>query len=237
MSKQSTNFFRFSSAKDQSIYSNTRKNFLSYSQCDELAKRGLYDQRLRDNQRIGVEDLFCMLPACITKKDDAADATLYVLYVYKSAWDIPIIVYKNPRQYDDVLISFAADDHADSNGCGSIVDALYDMICWVDDNYSALLDEFKWNVRRSLNIYHHVPMNDYHYIRYSVETVDNEKGIITLPIDEYSAWEDLMHRESDDECIDYLKNVYHLSSNYTNVKFIDIFSDDEHTLIGYRKIG
>lgn len=92
MSKQSTNFFRFSTANDQSIYSNTRKNFLSYSQCDELAKRGLYDQRLRDNQRIGVEDLFCMLPACITKKNDNG-STLYTLYMYKSAWDIPIIVY------------------------------------------------------------------------------------------------------------------------------------------------
>lgn len=238
MTKHATNFFRFSTANDQSIFSNTRKNFLSYSQCDELTKRGLYDQRLRDNQRIGVEDLFCMLPACITKIDDSTAATIYVLYVYKSAWDIPIVAYKNPRKHDDVLISFAADDYMiESGGYGGMVDALYSMICWVDDNYSELLDEFKWNVRRSLNIYHHVPMNDYHYIRYSVETVDGEKGIITLPIEEYSAWEDLMYRECDDECIEYLKNVYHLSSNYTNVKFIDIFSDDEHTLVGYHKIG
>lgn len=237
MSKATTNFFRFSTAKHQSIYSNTRKNFLSYSQCDELCRRGLYDNRLRDNQRISVEDLFCILPACIVRGNDDGGATLYTLYMYKSAWDTPIIVYKNPKQYDDVLVSFAADDHADSNGCGSIIDALYHMICWVDDNYSDLLEEFKWHLRKSLNIYYHVPMNDYHYIRYSVETVDKEKGIITLPIDEFSAWEDLMNRECDDECIEYLKNVYHLSSNYTNVKFIDIFDGDEYTLIGYHKVG
>lgn len=238
MAKHITDFFNLSTAKFQAIHGNKRKNFLSFAQCDELNRRGLFDARLRDNERIGVEDLFCMLPACITKTNDCAGATLYVLYVYKSAWDVPVIAYKNPREYNDVLFSSCADDTAtdDKTYCGSMVDALYNAIIWLDDNYPMYLEKFKWTLKYQLDVYCIEPMNDWHYIRFSFKNNnDNTKYIGTLSINNYDDWEDLMNRECDDECVEYIKNVFN-GDKISDIKFIELFNGDNSVMIGAHQI-
>ena len=230
MTSKTTNFFNLSTVKNQAVYGNNRKNFLGWKQETELAERGLLDVRLRDNTRIGVEDLMCLLPACISVNN-----TMYTLKIYKTAWDIPAVAYKNCKDYCDVLISSVADDFADEkiNYCGSLVDVLFNVLCQVDDKYPHLLKEAKWTLRYQLHMYCNAPMNEFHYVNFEyIKTTNGLRYKCTMDIPEYDWWITLNdHRDTDAYLLEYLRDIRGWS-NIDEVSMTNLFIDDDQVRIG-----
>ena len=113
----------------------------------ELEKIGLANIKERNSHRecgYGVEELLQILPACI-----AVDGWCYCLKLYKSAFDVQHIAYvahKNPKTgVADYLHSIGCDDvmPKDESYSGHLVDALFEMVLWVNNNYKEYLTEHK----------------------------------------------------------------------------------------------
>ena len=92
-------------------------------------------------------DMMQILPACIVK-----DKIIYCLRVYKNVFDVQCVAYY--KNGDDWLYGVAVDDISNGelpNQCGHLVDALYDLILWVNENYPQELQEFKDKLNHYVN--------------------------------------------------------------------------------------
>ena len=123
------------------------RNTLNIQQMLELEKLGLCVLSERDKHtepHFGVEELFQILPACIL-----VDGWLYSLKLYKSVFDVQHIAYvahKNPKTgVVEHLHSIGCDDviPKDESYNGHLVDALFEMVLWVNNNHKEYLAEYK----------------------------------------------------------------------------------------------
>lgn len=123
------------------------RNTLNIQQMLELEKLGLCVLSERDKHtdpHFGVEELLQILPACIV-----VDGWCYCLRVYKSAFDVQHIAYiahKNPKTgFADYLHSIGCDEvmPKDESYNGHLVDALFEMVLWVNSNHKEYLAEYK----------------------------------------------------------------------------------------------
>ena len=128
---------------------NTR-NCLTTAQMQNLNDLGLVVIADRDCHRecnFGVEELMQILPSCIVK-----DKTLYSLRIYKNAFDVQCVAYY--RNGDDWLYGIAVDEIPNTEyplHSGHLIDALYNVLLWVNDNYPEELAEDKEKV-----MHHHL---------------------------------------------------------------------------------
>lgn len=124
---------------------NTR-NQLTSSQMYKLHDLGLVVIADRDKHRecdFGVEELLQILPACIV-----SDGSLYSLRIYKNAFDVQCVAYY--KNGDDWLYGVAVDDIPNPeypNQSGHLVDAIYDVLLWVNDVFPEELAEYKEKVK------------------------------------------------------------------------------------------
>jgi hypothetical protein len=123
------------------------RNTLNIQQMLKLEELGLCNLKERDKHTeysFGVEELMQILPACIV-----VDGWCYCLKLYKSAFDVQHIAYvahKNPKTgVADYLHSVGCDDvmPQDESYNGHLVDALFEMVLWVNNNYKEYLAEYK----------------------------------------------------------------------------------------------
>lgn len=123
------------------------RNTLNIQQMLELEKLGLCVLSERDKHtepHFGVEELLQILPSCIM-----VDGLLYSLKLYKSAFDvqhIAYVAYKVPKTgLSDYLHSVGCDDvmPKDESYNGHLVDALFEMVLWVNSNHKECFDEYK----------------------------------------------------------------------------------------------
>ena len=123
------------------------RNTLNIQQMMELEKLGLCVFSERDKhteQNFGVEELFQILPSCIL-----VDGWLYCLKLYKSVFEVQHIAYvahKNPKTgATEHLHSIGCDDvmPQDESYNGHLVDALFEMVLWVNNNHKEYLAEYK----------------------------------------------------------------------------------------------
>ena len=114
---------------------NTR-NTLTIEQMCKLHELGLaYIAERNDHKEscFGVEELLQILPSCIVDDDK-----LYSLHIYKNSFNVQCVAYKRDRIF---LYSLLLDEIPISENCGHLVDALYNCLLWVNDNYP---NELAW---------------------------------------------------------------------------------------------
>lgn len=127
-----------------SYHKKNTRNTLTIDQMVQLSKLGLADIKERNSHRImgyGVEELLQILPACIV-----VDGNMYVLRVYKTAFDVIAVGYKNPKEGGKYLYSKCCDDITNEdnpNQSGHLIDVLFDILIFVNSQYPQELEEFK----------------------------------------------------------------------------------------------
>lgn len=127
-----------------SYHKKNTRNTLTMEQMVELEKFGLANIKERNSHRecgYGVEELLQILPACIV-----VDGNMYVLRIYKTAFDVVAVGYKNPKEGGKYLYSKCCDDllnEGDALQSGHLVDVLYDILIFVDSQYPQELEDFK----------------------------------------------------------------------------------------------
>ena len=123
------------------------RNTLNIQQMTKLEELGLCVLSERDRHtetHFGVEELMQLLPACIV-----VDGWCYCLHIYKSAFDVQYVAYmahKNTKtDKTDYLHSIGCDDvmPQDESYNGHLVDALFEMVLWVNQNHKEYLAEYK----------------------------------------------------------------------------------------------
>lgn len=123
---------------------NTR-NTLNMEQMYKLHDLGLAYIKERNDHidcEYGVEELLQILPACIV-----VDKKMYILQVYKTAFDVIAVHYKNPKDIEDNTLYAKGCDDFDNEWTplqsGHLVNVLFDCLLWVNENYPSELEEFK----------------------------------------------------------------------------------------------
>lgn len=123
------------------------RNTLNFQQMLKLEELGLCNLKEREKHTdyfFGVEELLQILPACIV-----TDGWCYCLYIYKSAFDVQYVAYKAHKSITsdktDYLHSIGCDDviPQDESYNGHLVDALFEMVLWVNQNHKEYLAEYK----------------------------------------------------------------------------------------------
>lgn len=131
------------SASNSYIKKNTR-NTLTIDQMMQLSKLGLADIKERNSHRImgyGVEELLQILPSCIIVEQE-----WYVLKIYKTAFNVIAVGYKNPKEDGKYLYYECCDDimnEDNPNQSGHLIDVLFDILIYVNTHYPEELEEFK----------------------------------------------------------------------------------------------
>lgn len=120
---------------------NTR-NTLTIQQMNLLCQLGLASDVERDSHTdscFGVEELMQILPSCIV-----AEKKMYCLQIYKTAFDIQAVRYYNPSEHY-TLVVFGCDDVVaeDALAPGNLVDALFNMVLWVNKYDSSEFSVYK----------------------------------------------------------------------------------------------
>lgn len=130
-------------ASNSFIKKNTR-NILNYDQMMQLSELGLADIKERNSHRFmgyGVEELLQILPSCIVVEQE-----LYALKIYKTAFDVIAVGYKNPKEGGKYLYCKCCDDIVNEdnpNQSGHLIDVLFDILIFVNSQYPEELEEFK----------------------------------------------------------------------------------------------
>jgi hypothetical protein len=120
---------------------NTR-NTLTIEQMDKLKELGLAQPMERESHRecgIGVEELLQILPSFIF-----VDDTIYPLTIYKNVFDVLCVAYY--KRGEDFIYCVALDEVTNKElpqQTGHLVDALYETLLWVNENYPNELEEYK----------------------------------------------------------------------------------------------
>lgn len=123
------------------------RNTLNIQQMMQLEELGLCNLKEREKHTdyfFGVEELIQLLPACIV-----VDGWCYCLHIYKSAFDVQYVAYKAHKSITgdktDYLHSIGCDDvmPQDESYNGHLVDALFEMVLWVNENHKEYLAEYK----------------------------------------------------------------------------------------------
>lgn len=118
------------------------RNTLNIQQMMQLADLGLCDLNERDRHTdyfFGVEELLQILPACIV-----VEQNMYCLQIYKTAFDIQAVRYYNPKTHETIC-SIGCDDvmPQDESHNGHLVDALFEMVLYVNQNHKEEFAEYK----------------------------------------------------------------------------------------------
>lgn len=118
------------------------RNTLNIQQMMKLEGLGLCVLNERDRHtetHFGVEELMQLLPACIVVEEN-----MYCLQIYKTAFDVQSVRYYNPKTHG-TLCAIGCDDvmPQDESYNGHLVDALFEMVLWVNQNYKEYLAEYK----------------------------------------------------------------------------------------------
>lgn len=118
------------------------RNTLNIQQMIKLEELGLCVLSERDRHtetHFGVEELMQLLPACIV-----VDGNMYCLQIYKTAFDVQSVRYYNPKTHE-IICAIGCDDvmPQDESYNGHLVDALFEMILWVNQNHKEYLAEYK----------------------------------------------------------------------------------------------
>lgn len=118
------------------------RNTLNIQQMMKLEELGLCVLSERDRHtetHFGVEELMQLLPACIV-----VEKNMYCLQIYKTAFDVQSVRYYNPKTHETIC-AFGCDDvmPQDESYNGHLVDALFEMVLWVNQNHEEYLAEYK----------------------------------------------------------------------------------------------
>lgn len=118
------------------------RNTLNIQQMMKLEELGLCVLSERDRHtetHFGVEELMQILPACIV-----VDETMYCLQIYKTAFDVQAVRYYSPKTHETLCV-FGCDDvmPKDESYNGHLVDALFEMVLYVNKNHKEYLAEYK----------------------------------------------------------------------------------------------
>ena len=127
------------------VHKKNTRNTLNMEQMHKLHDLGLAYIAERNGHidcGYGVEELLQILPACIVVKKK-----MYILQVYKSAFDVVAVHYKNPKDIEDNTLYAKGCDDFDNEWTplqsGHLVNVLFDCLLWVNENYPSELEEFK----------------------------------------------------------------------------------------------
>lgn len=132
--------------KNNSTNKNVR-NLLTTSQMVNLNNLGLVDmgERLKcEHIEFSIQELLQILPGCIVK-----DETMYTMYVYKTAFDVIAIQYKNPNFVSDCIYRKGCLEAKHNEDVGNFVDLLYDCLLWVNENYPEYLEDYKNSIKNN----------------------------------------------------------------------------------------
>ena len=118
------------------------RNTLNIQQMMQLEELGLCNLKERDKHTeyfFGVEELMQLLPACIVVGE-----TMYCLQIYKTAFDVLSVRYYNPKTHETIC-AIGCDDvmPKDESYNGHLVDVLFEMVLWVNNNYKEYFAEYK----------------------------------------------------------------------------------------------
>ena len=118
------------------------RNTLNIQQMLKLEELGLCVLSERDRHtetHFGVEELMQLLPACIVVGE-----TMYCLQIYKTAFDVLSVRYYNPKTHETIC-AIGCDDvmPKDESYNGHLVDALFEMVLYVNDNHKEEFAEYK----------------------------------------------------------------------------------------------
>lgn len=123
------------------------RNTLNIQQMMKLEELGLCVLSERDRHtetHFGVEELMQLLPTAIV-----TGGWCYCLYIYKSAFGVQYVAYKARKSITDdktdYLHSIGCDDvmPQDESYNGHLVDALFEMVLYVNDNHKEEFAEYK----------------------------------------------------------------------------------------------
>ena len=118
------------------------RNTLSIQQMMQLEELGLCNLKERDKHTdyfFGVEELMQLLPACIV-----VGKTMYCLQIYKTVFDVLSVRYYNQKTHETICV-FGCDDvmPKDESYNGHLVDALFEMVLYVNQNHKEYFAEYK----------------------------------------------------------------------------------------------
>lgn len=118
------------------------RNTLYFQQMAKLEELGLCSLKEREKHTectFGVEELMQLLPACIV-----IEGNMYCLQIYKTAFDVLSVRYYNPKTHETIC-AIGCDDvmPKDESYNGHLVDALFEMVLWVNENHKEYLAEYK----------------------------------------------------------------------------------------------
>ena len=118
------------------------RNTLYFQQMAKLEKLGLCSLKEREKHTectFGVEELMQLLPACIV-----IEGNMYCLQIYKTAFDVLSVRYYNPKTHETIC-AIGCDDvmPQDESYNGHLVDALFEMVLYVNDNHKKEFAEYK----------------------------------------------------------------------------------------------
>jgi hypothetical protein len=124
------------------------RNTLNIQQMMQLAELGLCNLNERDKHTdyfFGVEELLQILPSCIVTNE----GWLYSLKIYKNAFDVQCVSYSTHKNIktgeSDYLYTIACDELMQQGEMynGHLVDALFEMLLWVNQNHKTYLADYK----------------------------------------------------------------------------------------------
>ena len=127
------------------VHKKNTRNTLNMEQMYKLHDLGLAYIKERNGHIVceyGVEELLQILPACIV-----VDKKVYILQVYKTAFDVIAVHYKTPKNIEDNTLYAKGCDDVNNEWnpfqSGHLVDVLFDCLLWVNETYPNELEEFK----------------------------------------------------------------------------------------------
>jgi hypothetical protein len=118
------------------------RNTLNIQQMLKLEELGLCVLSERDRHtetHFGVEELMQLLPACIV-----VGGTMYCLQIYKTAFDVQSVRYYNPKAHETIC-AIGCDDVVEEDALvpGNLVDALFEMVLYINQNHKTEFTEYK----------------------------------------------------------------------------------------------
>lgn len=126
----------------QIIKKKVTRNTLNIQQMMQLEGLGLCnikERAMHTDSCFGAEELMQLLPACIV-----VEGNMYCLQIYKTAFDVLSVRYYNQKTHETIC-AIGCDDvmPKDERYNGHLVDALFEMVLYINQNHKTEFTEYK----------------------------------------------------------------------------------------------